>query len=83
MVDVAAARDRRFVGGVSVPEQEERRQIEAVSELWNFYRRKNQHLQSVRSARWRLEERKARCNLGYLCETWVGEMLRALDFRVP
>ena len=69
VVDVAAAWDRRLVGGVNVPEQDKRERIEALSELWNFYGRENQYPGSVRSARWRLEEGKASSNFSYLCET--------------
>lgn len=78
MVEVAAARDRRLVGGVNVPEQDERRWLEAVSDLWNFYGRENPYPQCVRSTRWRPEEGKAHSNFSYLCETW-GEMLRGLE----
>lgn len=35
VVDVAAAWDSRLVGGVNVPEQGKKRQLEAVSELWD------------------------------------------------
>lgn len=66
--DVVAAWERKLVGGVNVPEEDKRRWIGAVSELWNFYGRENQYPQSVRSARWRLEG-KASSNFSCLCET--------------